>query len=50
MLDKETLYKLFTNWFLNELFFKNTPTEGLNEYSKVLNLQWAIDIKNQLPN
>ena len=48
--DNETLYKLFTNWFLNELFFKNTPTEGLNEYSKVLNLQWAIDIKNQLPN
>jgi hypothetical protein len=46
--DNETLYKLLTNWFLNEIFFKNTPTEELDEYANVLNLQWAIDIKNSL--
>ena len=46
--DIETLYKLLTNWFLNEMFFKNTPIEELNEYAKVLNLQWAIDIKNSI--
>ena len=30
------------------MFFKNTPIEELNEYAKVLNLQWAIDIKNSI--
>jgi hypothetical protein len=48
--DNETLYKLLTGWFLNELFLNQRPVEELKEYSSTLNLQWAIDIKNQLPN
>ena len=48
--DIDTLYKLLTGWFLNEVFFENRPIDYLNEYAQKLNLQWAIDIKNQLPN
>jgi hypothetical protein len=35
---------------LNQLFFSNLPQEKLDRYNRTLNLQWAIDIKNQLPN
>jgi hypothetical protein len=35
---------------LNQLFFSNLPQEKLDRYNRSLNLQWAIDIKNQLPN
>ena len=35
---------------INQLFFSNLPQEKLNRYNRTLNLQWAIDIKNQLPN
>ena len=48
MHDNKTLYSLFVGWFLNELFFRQTPLEDLIEYSEVLNLQWAIDLKNEL--
>jgi hypothetical protein len=48
--DIDTLYKLLTGWFLNEVFFDNIPIDKLSEYAQKLKLQWAIDIKNQLPN
>ncbi len=33
------------------LFFQeNYPQEKLDRYNRTLNIQWAIDIKNQLPN
>jgi hypothetical protein len=35
---------------INQLFFSNLPKEKLDRYNRTLNLQWAIDIKNQLPN
>ena len=35
---------------LQQLFFSNLPQEKLDRYNRTLNLQWAIDIKNQLPN
>ena len=35
---------------LHQLFFSNLPQEKLVRYNRTLNLQWAIDIKNQLPN
>jgi hypothetical protein len=35
---------------LNQLFFTDLPQEKLDRYNRTLNLQWAIDIKNQLPN
>jgi tetratricopeptide (TPR) repeat protein len=33
-----------------QIFFSNLPQEKLDRYNRTLNLQWAIDIKNQLPN
>ncbi len=35
---------------LNQLFFSNLPKEKLDRYNRTLNIQWAIDIKSQLPN
>jgi hypothetical protein len=37
-------------YFTNQLFFFNLPKEKLDHYIRTLKLQWAIDIKNQLPN
>jgi hypothetical protein len=34
---------------LNQLFFSNISQKKLNRYNRTLNIQWAIDIKNQLP-
>jgi hypothetical protein len=39
----------FINYTLNQLFFSNLSQEKLDRYNRTLNLQWAIDIKNQLP-
>jgi hypothetical protein len=35
---------------IDQLFFSNLPQEKIDRYNRTLNLQWAIDIKNQLPN
>ena len=35
---------------LNNLFIEEAIQENLEPFSRSLNLQWAIDIKNQLPN
>jgi hypothetical protein len=35
---------------LNHLFFSDISPEKLDRYNRTLNLQWAIDIKNELPN
>ena len=35
---------------LNQIFFEELPQEKLERFNYTLNLQWAIDIKNQLPN
>ena len=35
---------------LNQLFFENLSEEKINRFNRTLNIQWAIDIKNQLPN
>jgi hypothetical protein len=44
---KNYILQIYT---LNQLFFSNLPQEKLDRYNRTLNLQWAIDIKNQLPN
>ena len=41
---------LLTKYIIQQLFFSNLPQDKLNRYNRTLNLQWAIDIKNQLPN
>ena len=45
--DYNYVLQLYT---LNQLFFSNLPQEKIDRYNRTLNLQWAIDIKNQLPN
>ena len=35
---------------LIQLFSENLPEEKIQCYNRTLNIQWAIDIKNQLPN
>jgi hypothetical protein len=35
---------------LNKLFFEDASPSTIDRYNRTLNLQWAIDIKNQLPN
>jgi hypothetical protein len=35
---------------IRQLFFSDLPQEKLDRYNRTLNLQWAIDIKNQLSN
>jgi hypothetical protein len=46
----DTNESLILKFSLNQLFFSNLPQEKLDRYNRTLNLQWAIDIKNQLPN
>ena len=46
---KEIKYVL-TVFIIDKIFFSNIPKEKLDRYNRTLNLQWAIDIKNQLPN
>jgi len=48
--DIESLEKIFQQHALNQLFFENLPEEKIQYFSRTLNIQWAIDIKNQLPN
>jgi hypothetical protein len=45
--SKEHLLQLHS---LNQLFFEDLPEEKIQRFNRTLNIQWAIDIKNQLPN
>ena len=47
MISIERLLILHT---LNQFFFEKIPEEKIQRFNRTLNLQWAIDIKNQLPN
>ncbi len=43
--------KYLLNMFaLNQIFCNELSEENIQLYNRTLNLQWAIDIKNQLPN
>ena len=43
--------RILTYYVIRELFFENQQyILNENRYNRTLNLQWAIDIKNQLPN
>jgi hypothetical protein len=48
--DSESIENLLQKHALQELFFDTSNKELVNRLNKTLNLQWAIDIKNQLPN
>lgn len=46
--DIESLEKIFQQHAINQLFFENLPQNKIQRYNRTLNIQWAIDIKNQL--
>ena len=48
-IDLKTLSVFLQKFALFELFY-NKRTKNLSRYNHHFNLQWAIDIKNQLPN
>jgi len=48
--DGESIKHILQLHALNQLFFENTPQEKIYRFNRTLNIQWAIDIKNQLPN
>ena len=48
--DIESSETLLQKHFLHILFFEDDSSIKLDRYNRTLNLQWAIDIKNQLPN
>jgi hypothetical protein len=48
--DLFQLEKTLECYALKKIFFSNLPQEKLDRYNRTLELQWAIDIKNQLPN
>jgi hypothetical protein len=50
MYDMKSLEKLFQLYGLNALFFSNTNPNWINRLNQSLNLQWALDIKNQMRN
>jgi hypothetical protein len=44
------LKHLLQFYALNQIFFEDIPEEKIQRFNRTLNIQWAIDIKNQLPN
>ncbi len=48
--DIKSIEYLLQLYALNQLFFENLSEEKIQRFNRTLNLQWAIDIKNQLPN
>jgi hypothetical protein len=49
-LNQEPLKHLLKLHALNQLFFEELPEEKIQRFNRTLNIQWAIDIKNKLPN
>ena len=41
---------IINKFLLNQLFFNQIKNQHLQRIEKTPGLQWAIDIKNQLPN
>jgi hypothetical protein len=48
--DNESLVQILQLYAIHQLIFESPAAEKINRYNRTLNLQWAIDIKNQLPN
>jgi hypothetical protein len=47
--DSESIENLLQKLSVNELFFDNEDREKINRLNRILNFQWAIDIKAQFP-
>jgi hypothetical protein len=48
--NESILKNYLFNWYVQKLFFEQTSQTIIEQANRILNLQWAIDIKNQLPN
>jgi hypothetical protein len=48
--DQESLEHLLQTHAINELFFGKATNDEIQKYNRTLNIQWAMDIKNQLEN
>jgi hypothetical protein len=48
--DLSTLSTVVSYNVLNQIYFGKTTEEQIGRYLETFDLQWAIDIKNQLPN
>jgi hypothetical protein len=46
--DIESLEHILQIQALQELFFENAPQEKIDRFNRALNIQWAIDLKNQM--
>ena len=47
--DSESIENLLQKYALHALFFGIGNVELVHRLNKILNIQWAIDIKNQFP-
>ena len=50
LIEVDDVEKIMQYHAIEQLFFFKIPQEKLERYNRTLNIQWAIDIKNQLPN
>ena len=48
--DIVSIERLLMLHSLNQVFFEKIPEVKIQRFNHTLNIQWAIDIKNQLPN
>jgi hypothetical protein len=46
--DVTAIYTVLTKHALNQLFFNKQNQKQIERFNRTLNIQWAIDIKNQL--
>ena len=49
-LEFSSIEHILQTYALDQLFFSELPQVKLERYNRSLNLQWAIDIKKQVPN
>ena len=48
--DLNSLEKVLQKYVINQLFIKNAHDDEIEVYNNRIDIQWAIDLKNQLPN
>jgi tetratricopeptide (TPR) repeat protein len=46
--DVESIEQLLRTYSIYELFFGNETTKKIHQYNRIVNIQWAIDIKKEL--
>jgi hypothetical protein len=47
--NEELLWEILYKYYVGILFKRKLSKEEIDRYNRTLNIQWAIDIKNQLP-